>query len=301
MSSRKMFVNLAVHDLKRSMEFFSKLGLEFDPRFTDDKAACMVISEEAYVMLLMEPFFKGFTKREICNTSEQTEALLALSCGSRAEVDAMVKRAIAAGGEHAMEPQDHGFMYGWSFYDLDGHHWEVLWMDESATGATSGKPKSTLTAKIVPHLWFIDQAVEAANFYVSLFPDSHVDSVTRIPADTPSGPAGTLPVVEFTLAGQQFQAISAGPLDPFNHAISFIVNCADQAEVDRLWDALSAGGTIEQCGWLRDRYGVCWQIVPIVLGEMMKDPDRNRGRRVAEAMLRMKKLDIQGVQKAYAS
>src|SRR5512139_3141176 len=100
-------------------------------------------------------------------------------------------------------------------------------------------------AKIVPHLWFADQAVEAANFYVSLFPDSHVDSITPIPAETPSGPAGSVSVVEFTLAGQQFQAISAGPLDPFNHAISFIVNCKDQAEIDRLWDALSAGGTIE--------------------------------------------------------
>jgi predicted 3-demethylubiquinone-9 3-methyltransferase (glyoxalase superfamily)/predicted lactoylglutathione lyase len=299
-TNRKMFVNLAVRDLKKSMEFFSKLGFAFHPQFTDDKAACMMINAEAYAMLLTEPFFKGFTKREPCDTRTQTEALLALSCASRAEVDEMVKRAIAAGGQHAMEPQDHGFMYGWSFYDLDGHHWEVLWMDESATEATSGERKTTLTAKIVPHLWFIDQAVEAANFYVSLFPDSHVDSVTMIPADTPSGPAGTLPVVEFTLAGQQFQAISAGPLDPFNHAISFIVNCDDQAEVDRLWGALSAGGTIEQCGWVRDRYGVCWQIVPTVLGEMMKHPDRNRGRRVSEAMLTMKKLDIQGLERAYA-
>ena len=130
---RKMFVNLAVRDLKTSMEFFSQLGFGFDPRFTDDKAACMIISEEAYVMLLMQPFFKGFTKREPCDTSRQTEALLGLSCGSRTEVDEMVRRAIAAGGQHAMEPHDHGFMYGWSFYDPDGHHWEVFWMDESTT------------------------------------------------------------------------------------------------------------------------------------------------------------------------
>jgi predicted 3-demethylubiquinone-9 3-methyltransferase (glyoxalase superfamily) len=155
-------------------------------------------------------------------------------------------------------------------------------------------------SKIVPHLWFADKAVEAANFYVSLFPDSRVDGVTPIPADTPSGPAGSVQVVEFTLAGQRFMAINAGPLDPFNHAISFLVNCADQAEVDRLWDALSAGGTIEQCGWLKDRYGVSWQIVPTALGELMRDADRGRARRVMEAMLRMKKLDIAALRRAHA-
>src|SRR4029453_16793608 len=165
----------------------------------------------------------------------------------------------------------------------------------------SNKQKITTNAKIVPHLWFVKEAVEAANFYVSLFPDSRVDSVTPIAADTPSGPAGSVEVVEFTLAGQPFMAISAGPLDPFNHAISFIVNCTDQAEIDRLWGALSAGGTIEQCGWVRDRYGVCWQIVPTVLGEMMKDPDRNRARRVMEAILKMKKLDIARLEQAYAA
>ena len=127
--SRKLFVNLAVRDLKRSMDFFTKLGFGFDPKFTDDKAACMIVSGEAYVMLLSEPFFKTFTRRELCDTAKHTEALFALSCGSRAEVDEMVNKAIAAGGKHAMDPQDHGFMYGWSFYDLDGHHWEVLWMD----------------------------------------------------------------------------------------------------------------------------------------------------------------------------
>jgi predicted 3-demethylubiquinone-9 3-methyltransferase (glyoxalase superfamily) len=161
--------------------------------------------------------------------------------------------------------------------------------------------KIAASAKIVPHLGFVDNAVEAANFYVSLFPDSRVDSVTPIPADTPSGPAGSVPVVEFTLAGQPFMAISAGPLDPFNHAISFIVNCDDQAEIDRLWDALSAGGTIEMCGWLKDRYGVSWQIVPRVLGEMMKDPDRDRARRVTEAMLQMKKFDIARLEQAYVT
>ena len=158
--------------------------------------------------------------------------------------------------------------------------------------------KISADAKIVPHLWFDKEAVEAANFYVSLFPDSHVDSVTPLPADSPAGPAGSVQVVEFTLAGQPFMAINAGPLDPFNHAISFIVNCADQAEVDRYWEALGRGGTIEECGWLKDRYGVSWQIVPTVLGELMKGPDRERARRVAEAMLKMKKLDVAGLEQA---
>ena len=165
----------------------------------------------------------------------------------------------------------------------------------------SSTQKIAASAKIVPHLWFVDNAVEAANFYVSLFPDSRIDSVTPIPADTPSGPAGSVPVVEFTLAGQPFVAISAGPLDPFNHAISFMVNCDDQAEIDRLWEALSAGGEMEMCGWLKDRYGVSWQITPTVLGDMMKDPDRDRARRVIEAMLQMKKLDIAGLERAYAT
>jgi predicted lactoylglutathione lyase len=130
--SRKLFVNLAVRDLSKSMAFFSALGFTFNPQFTDDKAACMIISDEAYVMLLTEPFFRGFTKKQPADTSVVTEALLALSCESRAEVDQMVRKAIDAGGTHAMDAQDHGFMYGWSFYDLDGHHWEVLWMDSAA-------------------------------------------------------------------------------------------------------------------------------------------------------------------------
>lgn len=130
--SRKIFVNLAVRDLKRSMAFFSRLGFVFNPQFTDEQAACMVISDEAFVMLLSEPFFKTFTRREICGTRSHTEGIFALSCSSRAEVDEMVGKAIAAGGQHAMEPQDHGFMYSWSFYDPDDHHWEVVWMDPKA-------------------------------------------------------------------------------------------------------------------------------------------------------------------------
>ena len=156
-------------------------------------------------------------------------------------------------------------------------------------------------SKVIPHLWYADKAEEAASFYVSLLPNSRIDSVTTLPADTPSGPAGSVQIVEFTLAGQPYLALNAGPLDPFNHAISFVINCDDQAEIDRLWDALSEGGSVEQCGWLKDRYGLSWQIVPRVLGEMMKDRYPARSKRVAEAMLKMVKLDIDGLRKAYDS
>lgn len=153
--------------------------------------------------------------------------------------------------------------------------------------------------RIVPHLWYTKEAEEAARFYTSIFPDSHIDSVTPLPADSPSGPAGSVSVVEFTLCGQPFVAFSAGPLDPFNHAVSFMVECQDQAEIDRYWEALGAGGTHEPCGWLRDRFGLSWQITPAALGAMMKDPDRAAARRAAEAMLGMKKLDIAGLERAF--
>lgn len=153
--------------------------------------------------------------------------------------------------------------------------------------------------KIVPHLWYAKEAEEAARFYASVFPNSRVDSVTALEADSPSGPAGSVKVVEFTLSGLPFMAISAGPLEPFNHAVSFLVECDDQAEVDRYWEALSAGGTVEQCGWLRDRYGLSWQIVPAALGRMMKSPDRAASARAAKAMLTMKKLDVAGLERAF--
>ncbi len=130
--SRKIFVNLPVRDLPRSIAFFTKLGFTFNPQFTDENATCMIVSEEAYVMLLVESRFKDFTKKQLCDTGTFTEGLFALSCSSRAEVDEMVNTAIAAGGTHAMPVMDMGFMYGWSFYDLDGHHWEVFHMDPSA-------------------------------------------------------------------------------------------------------------------------------------------------------------------------
>jgi predicted 3-demethylubiquinone-9 3-methyltransferase (glyoxalase superfamily) len=153
--------------------------------------------------------------------------------------------------------------------------------------------------KITPHLWYAKEAEEAARFYTSIFPDSRIDRVTPLPVDSPSGPAGSVKVVEFTLCGQSFMAISAGPLDPFNHAISLLVQCDDQAELDRYWDALLAGGSAEQCGWLKDKFGVSWQVAPTVLGDMMADPDREKARRVATAMLKMVKLDLAALKSAY--
>ena len=153
--------------------------------------------------------------------------------------------------------------------------------------------------KITPYLWFAEKAVEAAELYVSLFPDSRMVSVSPLPADTPSGPAGSVRTLEFVLGGQRFLAIEAGPLDPFNHAVSFLVDCEDQAEVDRYWSALVAGGKEEQCGWLRDRYGISWQIVPKALGALMQRADPARVKRVMEAMLKMRKLDVAGLRRAY--
>jgi predicted lactoylglutathione lyase len=132
MKTRKIFLNLPVRDLNKTKEFFSKLGFEYNPMFTDENAACMILSEDGFVMLLQDKYFKTFTKKELSDSTKYTEALFGLSCESREEVDAIVKKAIDAGGAHAMDPQDHGFMYGWSFYDLDGHHWEVVWMDPKA-------------------------------------------------------------------------------------------------------------------------------------------------------------------------
>src|SRR5262245_38610475 len=153
--------------------------------------------------------------------------------------------------------------------------------------------------KISPHLWYTDKADEAAAFYASIFPDSRVDSVTAIAADNPSGAAGTVKVVEFTLFGQSFLAISAGPHDPFNDAISLHVTCEDQAELERYWDALSEdGGRPVACGWITDKYGVRWQISPRRLGELMKSKEPGVAKRVSEAMLKMVKFDIAELERA---
>lgn len=158
-----------------------------------------------------------------------------------------------------------------------------------------------MTSKIATHLWYTEHADEAAAFYASIFPDSRVNSVTALPADSPSGPAGSVKIVEFTLCGQSFLAIAAGPHDPFNDAISLHVTCEDQKEIDRYWNALlEGGGKAVACGWITDRYGVRWQISPRRLGLMMKDKDRTRAKRVAEAMLKMVKFDIAELERAYA-
>jgi predicted 3-demethylubiquinone-9 3-methyltransferase (glyoxalase superfamily) len=153
--------------------------------------------------------------------------------------------------------------------------------------------------KIFPHLWYAREAEEAARLYASIFPDSRVDRVTALMSESPSGPPGSVKVVDFTLFGQRFQAMSAGPHHEFNDAISMVVLCDDQAELDRYWDALLAGGgTPQACGWLIDRFGVRWQIVPSAMDEMMADRDAARSKRVTDAMLTMVKLDIAALEAA---
>jgi predicted 3-demethylubiquinone-9 3-methyltransferase (glyoxalase superfamily) len=155
-------------------------------------------------------------------------------------------------------------------------------------------------AKIFPHLWYTREAEEAARFYASIFPDSQVERVTPLLSDSPSGPPGSVKVVDFTLFGQRFQAMSAGPHHDFNDAISIVVLCDDQAELDRYWNALlEGGGTTQACGWLIDRFGLRWQIVPRILDEMMADKDEARSKRVTDVMLKMVKLDIAALEEAY--
>jgi predicted lactoylglutathione lyase len=128
----KIFINLAVKDLKKSIDFFTKLGFSFNPQFTDEQATCMIVGDNIFAMLVIEQRFKDFTKKEICNAHKNTEVLIAIDADSREKVDEMVKTAVDAGGSIYMEPQDHGWMYGHSFADLDGHQWEIMYMDESA-------------------------------------------------------------------------------------------------------------------------------------------------------------------------
>ncbi len=154
-------------------------------------------------------------------------------------------------------------------------------------------------SKIAPCLWFNGEAEEAANLYVSLLPDSRINQVQRSPIDNPGGKAGSVLVVNFTLAGQEYMALNGGTRFEYTHAISFKIDCTDQAEVDRLWDALSSGGETLQCGWLRDRYGISWQIVPSVLPQLLGGPDAAGAKRAMQAMMGMTKLDIAGLRRAY--
>ena len=152
--------------------------------------------------------------------------------------------------------------------------------------------------KITPFLWFDNQAEEAMNFYVSIFKNSKVISVGRYGEAGP-GPKGTVMTASFELEGQEFMALNGGPEYKFTEAISFFVNCETQEEVDKLWEKLSEGGEKGPCGWLKDKYGVSWQIVPTVLGEMLSDPDPEKSKRVMQAMLQMKKIDINALRQAY--
>lgn len=151
--------------------------------------------------------------------------------------------------------------------------------------------------KINPFLWFDNRAEEAANLYTSVFKNSRIRTVARYPEGSP-GPAGTVMTVTFELDGQTFIALNGGPVFKFTEAISFCVNCETQEEVDELWNKLSEGGEEGQCGWLKDKFGVSWQIVPKALGEMLQDKDAARSKRVVQAMLQMKKIDISGLRKA---
>jgi predicted 3-demethylubiquinone-9 3-methyltransferase (glyoxalase superfamily) len=154
--------------------------------------------------------------------------------------------------------------------------------------------------KITPNLWFDGQAEEAAEFWTRIFPNSRIDRVYRSPADYPSGRKGDVITVDFTLDGQPFTGINGGPDFTFDEAISFLIDCKDQAEVDRYWEALTAGGGEPgPCGWLKDRYGVSWQVVPHRLDELLNSDDRDGAQRAMEAMLQMGKLDVAELEAAY--
>ena len=152
--------------------------------------------------------------------------------------------------------------------------------------------------KIIPFLWFDDKAEEAMRFYVSIFKNSKVGSISRYGDEGP-GPKGTVMVATFQLDGQEFMALNGGPQFTFSPAVSFLVNCEKQEEVDELWEKLSEGGETQRCGWLTDKYGLSWQIVPTVLGEMMQDKDAEKSKRVLKAMLQMDKIDIEVLRQAY--
>lgn len=177
--------------------------------------------------------------------------------------------------------------------------------DRTSTVAEPAQPDAPARErmqKITPCLWFDDNAQEAVHFYTSIFPDSRVVTVTRYgpaAAEAAGRPQGSVMTIIFQLAGQEFMALNGGPVFTFTPAISLLVCCETQEEVDELWDSLSAGGEVVECGWLKDKFGVSWQIVPTILGRMLQDKDPQRRERVMGAMLQMKKIDTERLEQAY--
>lgn len=169
----------------------------------------------------------------------------------------------------------------------------------ATTHQTTSTTEPDKPLKITPFLWFNDQAEEAIHFYISIFKDAEILNVTRYGEAGP-GPKGTLMAATFRLHGQEFMALNGGPQFKFTEGISFVVNCQSQAEVDAYWDQLSAGGVTSNCGWLKDKYGLSWQIVPTVLGQLLQDPDPAKAQRVMQAMLQMTKIEIEKLKQAYA-
>lgn len=154
-----------------------------------------------------------------------------------------------------------------------------------------------MAQKITPFLWYTDQAEEAAKFYTSIFKNSQIKTVARSGEGGP-GPAGSVMTIAFEIEGQEFVALNGGPLFKFTPAVSFVINCETQEEVDNFWEKLSAGGKTDRCGWLTDKFGLSWQVVPTALVELIRDPDPAKSKRVMQAMLQMTKIDIQGLKKA---
>jgi predicted 3-demethylubiquinone-9 3-methyltransferase (glyoxalase superfamily)/uncharacterized protein YndB with AHSA1/START domain len=186
--------------------------------------------------------------------------------------------------------------YGWTPGQM--YVYSLAGMQQSIDKLAESLKKGSIIKKITPFLWFDDQAEEAMNFYISIFKNSRILRITRFGDEVP-GPKGKVMTATFVLDGQELMALNGGPEFKFNEAVSFFVNCETQEEVDELWEKLSEGGEKGECGWLKDKYGLSWQIVPTILGEMLNDPDPFKAKRATEAMLKMSKLDIAGLKQAY--
>src|SRR6266581_6275273 len=202
------------------------------------------------------------------------------------------RRCATSRGRRAMRSSSPAWRRAWRRATTG---WPTCWRRHCAAASN---PKETHMQKITPFLWFDGKAEEAVNFYVSIFKNSKVVRVTRYGEAGP-GPKGTVMSATFQLDGQEFYALNGGPMFTFSPAISFFVKCETQPEIDEMWEKLSAGGEKQRCGWLKDKYGVSWQIVPPVLGEMLSDEDAEKSKRVMEAMLQMDKIDIDTLKRAY--